>query len=110
MDREKLEKFNKKLLEEKSMAEERIKRLKEVPEFGDDVDSLEEETNESQEYGNQLAEAQSYKEKLIRVENALNKIKNGKYGICEICGKEIEEAVLEAAPESRRCKECKKTK
>lgn len=36
---------------------------------------------------------------------ALDKIKNGTYGVCEVCGKPIEEDRLEANPAARTCKE-----
>lgn len=37
---------------------------------------------------------------------ALQNIEGGKYGICESCGKPIEEDRLEANPSARTCKEC----
>lgn len=39
------------------------------------------------------------------VNDALEKIENGSYGICEISGKEIETDRLEANPAARTCKE-----
>ena len=36
---------------------------------------------------------------------ALNKIELGKYGLCEVCEKEIESDRLEANPAARTCKE-----
>lgn len=39
------------------------------------------------------------------VNDALEKIENGSYGICEISGKEIEIDRLEANPAARTCKE-----
>ena len=102
-----MKEYKNKLEEKKKELENKIAELKQIPEFGDDVDSLEEETNESQEYVNQLSKLQEYKERFLKVERALEKISNGNYGKCEECNKEIEEEVLEVAPESRRCKECK---
>ena len=43
---------------------------------------------------------------LGEVRNALEKIQNGEYGSCEICGKEIEGERLEAIPYARLCLEC----
>ena len=37
---------------------------------------------------------------------ALNRVDNGKYGICINCGKEIPEARLHAKPEATRCIDC----
>ncbi|MBA3733124.1 TraR/DksA C4-type zinc finger protein [Patescibacteria group bacterium] len=42
---------------------------------------------------------------LADVKSALEKIKSGTYGICEVCHKEIEEDRLEANPSSQTCKE-----
>jgi RNA polymerase-binding transcription factor DksA len=54
--------------------------------------------------GNQLAIAQDLKLRLDDIEAALEKIREGKYGICEKGGEEIEEEVLDIDPESRLCK------
>ncbi len=76
--------------------------------FGSDVDSFDEEKNEAEEEGNQLAITQALKADLSEVESALEKIHRGTYGICERCGKTIEEEVLLTAPESAMCRTCKK--
>lgn len=86
----------------------KIKKLSKAPDFGNDVDSGEEESDESEEFGNQMAIAQTYKEHLADIDTALEKIEKKKYGICEKCGKKISLDVLKAVPESKLCKECKK--
>lgn len=103
-----LTQFKNQLIRIKRGIEKKIKSLYRVPEFGSDVDSGDEETNESEEFGAQLSIAQTYKEHLADVDVALKKIKEKKYGICEKCGKKISVDVLRAVPESRLCKECKK--
>lgn len=102
-------KFKNLLFGIKKEIEEKIKSLYKTPDFGDEVDP-DEETDETTEFDNQLSIAQAYKERLAKVDLALNKIEKGKYGVCEKCGVEISLDVLEAAPESRLCKECKKKK
>jgi len=42
------------------------------------------------------------------IELALTKIREGGYGICEKCGKDISEDRLEAMPYARLCLECKR--
>ncbi|MDD9867775.1 MAG: TraR/DksA C4-type zinc finger protein [Candidatus Campbellbacteria bacterium] len=42
--------------------------------------------------------------RLFNVKLALQKIKEGKYGLCEISGEEIERDRLEANPAARTCK------
>ncbi len=65
------------------------------------------ETDESEEFSNQLAEAQVLKRHLADIELALAKIKKGIYGVCENCKKEISRELLNIIPESQLCKDCK---
>ena len=99
----------KKILEKKyQWLQKMLKRERQEPEFGSDVDSFEEETDETVEFSNRLAVQQTLKEEIEEVEEALNKIKENKYGICEKCGKEISLDLLKIDPESKLCKDCKK--
>lgn len=45
---------------------------------------------------------------LIKVDKALKYLEEGKYGICERCGKEIEKERLEVIPYTSLCAECNK--
>jgi len=110
MDFKFLNRFKNQLTRLKKGIESRVKKLYRRPEFGSDVDSGDEETDEAEEFGTQLSIAQTYKERLADVDVALGKIEKKKYGICEKCGKKISLDVLKVAPESRLCKECKKKK
>jgi RNA polymerase-binding protein DksA len=44
---------------------------------------------------------------LTQVEHALERIKNGTFGECRVCTKEIPKARLEAVPTTRLCVPCK---
>ena len=46
------------------------------------------------------------KARLIRLENAMNRIENGSYGICIKCKNEIPTGRLEAVPEALICVKC----
>lgn len=46
---------------------------------------------------------------ILKIQGALKKIENGAYGICESCGKEIDEERLKARPVASYCAECKRT-
>ena len=47
--------------------------------------------------------------KLIRkIKEALQRIEDGTYGICELCGEDISKQRLEARPVTTLCIECKK--
>lgn len=45
---------------------------------------------------------------LVSVEEALEAINSGSYGICRSCGKEIPKERLEALPYAPRCVECQR--
>lgn len=101
------EKIKSILEKQKINLENQIRELEKVPDFGDDVDHLEEEADETEGFGNQLSVSAELRERLADVDSALRKMDDGKYGICEKCGGKIEHEVLESVPESRLCRECK---
>lgn len=74
--------------------------------------TMEEEADEAQEYDNLISLEHSLELKLQDVNLALEKInkpsKKEKYGICENCGKKIDEKRLRAYPEAGLCTKCKK--
>jgi DnaK suppressor protein len=41
-----------------------------------------------------------------QIDEALRRLDEGTYGICDDCGREISEARLKAIPFARRCKDC----
>jgi len=110
LSKEKVEDYRKKLEAEKSRLMEEIKKDERPEDFGDDVDSFDEEADEAEEYANKLSMSQAVKDRVNEIDSALNKIETGSYGLCENCGKEISEELLSVAPESRLCENCKKAK
>lgn len=46
-------------------------------------------------------------DELNQIENALNKIKDGSYGICDMCGINIPIGRLKAKPFAKFCTECR---
>lgn len=107
MDNQKVEEYKKRLEKERALLTAEIKKNEKPPDFGSDVDHFDEETDEAEEFGNQLAIAQDLKNRLGEIDVALSKIQTGKYGVCEGCGREIEAGILDVDPESRLCKHCK---
>jgi DnaK suppressor protein len=71
----------------------------------DDTNDIDEEGDIAEEYETNFATGEILKDRLIDVEDALQKIDNNTYGICEKTGKEIEEDRLIANPAARTCKE-----
>jgi len=107
MTKDTLEESKKKLLKELSLIDGEIRQNEKPPVFGNDVDDFDGETDEADALSNQLAVVSDLKNRRDDIENALRKIENGGYGICERCKKEIEPEVLSIDPESRFCKDCK---
>jgi DnaK suppressor protein len=107
MDKQKLDGYKKKLEKERGMLLAEIKQSESPKNFGADTEDPDEESDKSEEVGNQLAVAEDLKNRLGEIDVALSKVQNGKYGICEGCGKAIEVEILDIDPESRLCKTCK---
>jgi RNA polymerase-binding transcription factor DksA len=104
MTQEKINHYKGELEKERSLILAEINKNEKPVDFGSDVDHFDEETDATEEMGNQLAIADGLKTRLDDIEVALEKIREGKYGICEKCGEEIETEVLDIDPESRLCK------
>lgn len=72
-----------------------------MPDFGPpSLGDLEQESDKMEEYENKLPVEHALELKLRDVNNALKKIEGGAYGICEKCGKSIEEERLRTIPEA----------
>lgn len=52
----------------------------------------------------------SHRKKLLEINEALRKIEEGSYGVCEECGEEIGERRLMVLPSAARCVECQDKK
>jgi len=104
MNQEKIKEYKNKLERERILLLDEIKRNEIPTDFGSDLDD---ESDETENFGNQLAMVNDLKNRLNEIDIALNKIQSKDYGICEKCGKEIEEEILDTDPESRYCKICK---
>jgi len=92
---------------ERSLVLAEIKQDEKPVDLGIDVVRFEEESDASEEVGNQFAIVGDLRTRLDDIENALQKMQTGKYGICEKCGEPIEEEILDVDPESRYCKKDK---
>ncbi len=81
---------------------EQVTKLIENSEPGDDVDIASDTIDRN--LLNQLGEQDS--RRLTMIKNALDRITQGRYGLCLMCGKEIPEARLEAIPYAALCVAC----
>jgi len=96
-----------KLEKERMLIAGEIARDEKPVDFGSDIDHGDEESDKSEQVGDQLAAARGLKDRLNEIDIALGKIPLGTYGVCEKCGSPIEQEILSIDPESRFCKECK---
>ncbi len=103
---QKINDYHNALEKERTLLLQEIKNEERPERFGDDVDEFEEKTDEAEEFSNQLARAQDLKKRLDEIDVALSKIKNGGYGVCQNCGREIGDEVLTVDPAAPRCKDC----
>jgi len=102
-----IQKMQTRLLEEKTQVESKIAGFKKPEEPMDNPD-IEDLSNDATE---DILEEQLlavHKNILIRIEDALLRIKDGTYGRCMICGAEISEEDLEKEPWAEHCRACKK--
>lgn len=74
-----------------------------------DVDILESDSNEVSDkietYEGNNALVHDLEQRLMDIDAALDRMKKGTYGLCEVCKKPIEEDRLKANPAARTCKQ-----
>ena len=109
MEKEFIEKSRAALIEERNEIlasltdqNEQMQKLVGTALTGDEVDIASNRVDEN--LLNSLSEATS--RRLTLIDNALERIKNGKYGICRACGQEIAEGRLKAIPYATLCITC----
>lgn len=74
------------------------------PEYGDDkLESLESGANEVADFAADATTVVMLEHRMKEVEAALERMDAETFGVCETCGKEIDQARLEANPASRVC-------
>ena len=120
MQKELIEKLKHKLENEKTTLEKELasfatedKDLKDnwdVKPINNEDSDMEEKATEAEEYDNLISLEHSLELKLKDVNSALEKISTENYGLCEKCGKEVEEERLLACPEAKLCIKCNENK
>lgn len=108
-----LDKIKETLLRQQKKVEEDIKAIDEddpVNQNGGLAESSEPGTDSwmADVHSRALAAKQSLADLLNKTKHALERIKSGKYGKCEKCGKMIEAERLEAMPTATLCMTCSK--
>lgn len=117
MDKNKIEHFKNKLLEQKKNT---MNTLKMMEEHHPKDASMREYTEELSSYDNHPADLGTEmfmmsmqanlenheKYRITEIDRALDKIENGTYGSCQLCGANVPEERLEIMPEANICMEC----
>ncbi|PJC27978.1 hypothetical protein CO054_02640 [Candidatus Shapirobacteria bacterium CG_4_9_14_0_2_um_filter_39_11] len=93
--------------------EKRRQELTKTDPFSDPrrvVDNAASDTEAAEQTGHEQVSAlkEQVNRRLIQVHKALTRIKIGKYGVCEKCGKMIDTDRLMIMPEATLCTECAK--
>lgn len=116
MDNKKLNHYKKLLLKEKNNLEKTLNSMEEngpnasLPEYYDELSSYD---NHPADIGSETFQIEmdmnlknNEKMGIVEVNAALERIGNGQYGHCMICGKEIDEDRLDILPSAEVCMSC----
>jgi len=77
-----------------------------IPKFIDWGDRWDESAEEQAAYEEKLSHLKNIISIKTKIENALDKINKGTYGVCENCNHEISKERLKVIPEASTCLEC----
>src|SRR5512136_1619743 len=110
MDKKKQERFKKNLLSMRGEILNKAKKLKEDSyTLGTDgIQDMADAASNSYNVDILMSISDNDLNLLKDIDNSLDKIKNGTYGICEECDEKINEKRLEANPVARYCISCKR--
>ena|SRR3989344_9226045 len=107
MDEQKINSYKEELEAERAKLLGSVKGDEKMDDFGSDTEDNSEEQDETENFSNELAVAQTYRERIAEIDSALARIVSGTYGKCEFCHGEISERELDLVPETRLCESCK---
>lgn len=116
IDKKTLEELKSQLLKEKEELEKNIGRIarpvdKEEGDYETTFDDIgndrDDNATEVDQYSDNLSVETTLEKKLQDVIDALERMENGTYGICENCQKEISIERLKANPSAKTCISCK---
>lgn len=116
MKKKSLKKYQELLEKEKKEIEEKLQRLLDdakeitikIPDFSTEGEEGSVEADQVEEMSNLISLKQVWEGELKNIDEALERIKKGIYGICQKCQKEIDEKRLEVEPTAIFCSECLK--
>lgn len=108
--------FKKKLEAEKALLENELKGFaiksetnpddwESIPADTDNIETRDEVADRMEDMSERKATEIPLENQLEKVNEAIEMIEKGTYGVCVVCGKEIENDRLEASPSAKTCKE-----
>ena len=108
MDKKKLEAFKKRLEERQQQLKRNVSRTEQDGRAADEDSAQDIADRAASSYNKEFLFSQSNNERqlLQMVESALVRIRQGNFGECISCGREINPKRLEAVPWTRHCIEC----
>ena len=108
MDKKKLESFKKRLETRQQELRRMVSRTQQDGRSADEDTAQDIADKAASSYNKEFLFHQSNNDRqlLMMVENALSRIREGSFGECISCGKEINPKRLEAVPWTRHCIEC----
>ncbi len=108
MDKKKLEQFKKRLETRQQELRRTVSRTEQDGRTTDDDSAQDIADRAASSYNKEFLFHQSNNDRqiLAMVEGALSRIREGSFGECMSCGKEINAKRLEAVPWTRHCIEC----
>jgi DnaK suppressor protein len=108
MDKKKLEAFRKRLETRQQELRRTVSRTQQDGRTADEDSAQDIADRAASSYTKEFLFSQSNNDRqlLQMVENALSRIREGSFGECISCGKEINPKRLEAVPWTRHCIEC----
>lgn len=108
MDKKRLDTFKKRLEERQQQLRRTVSRTEQDGRSIDEMSAQDIADRAASSYNKEFLFHQSNNERqlLQMVEGALNRIREGSFGQCISCGKEINPKRLEAVPWTRHCIEC----
>ena len=109
MDEKKLEKYKKKLLEDRTDLGAELQRVTNGEKNKDRNGSMDPvdlaDASYSADYS--LAWTEKINKRIREIDESLDRIRDGSYGVCELCGEDIPEGRLEVRPNAKYCAQCK---
>lgn len=115
MKKNKLLNSVKTFLESELLRSKRVKKqIEKADPFADEQrvneNSFEEDLDEQIDHFDSEVKARFLAKRIVQLRKALTRVKLGKYGVCEVCGKMIDTDRLSINPEATTCVKCEKEK